>query len=262
MLSVTANAQLCISGGTRAMYTSYATMNDFRTSFNSYLSDRIDRELKPFTLGKGYELGLTYQLGVMYFNIVSYSQLFYSRTVKYKTGEMRHFDLRLNSYTSGLGFGYCNDDDVSFYIVGNLMTASAILKTYYEYNDGSIDMGPSHQLNGRYTCLISMKPTVSARYSMPLTENLSFYGNLEYVFAYNIRFDKGNLKFYMYDLNEEKMMANQMSELPCDYEKYYELGGTWSAYYSQGDNNYVEGDISGFMLTLGVKYNIPGTKVE
>ncbi|GAB4278645.1 MAG: hypothetical protein Kow0068_02340 [Marinilabiliales bacterium] len=236
-------------------------MNDFRKSFNTCLSDQIEKDFKPFSLGKGYELGLSYQLGVMYFNIMKYNQLFYSRTVKYNTGNKRHFNLKYNYYESGLGFGYHNKEGLSIIACGGIQSGNIVLTSYYEYSDGSKDIGASKILNGKYNCLVSMKPTAGIFVNIPFNDVISFYAEIDYVFDYNIRFKDGSLKFYMEDINKEKVMRGQLWEIPRDYVAFWNEGGTWLGYDSAYGNYYVEGDLSGLQINFGIKFSIPETSI-
>lgn len=253
--------QLSLVAGPKMLFTGYSTYNEFRNSFNSYNQDIIDKELKPFSIGKGYQIGLTYELGLMFFNICTYNKLLYSRSVLYNEGNKRHFDLKFNHFSTGLGFGYGKQEEMGFWLYCNLNSGSLILKTYYKYADGSKNFSPSKIVNGKYTCLVSMKPSIVARFIYPLMENLSLFADVEYYFPYNIRFKEGTLKFYLYDIDDDKIMNDGMSCLPTEYDTYMEMGGRWSDYYSEYGNKWVEGDISGLDISIGVKFDLPDSDV-
>lgn len=260
--ALSAKPQLSFYGGYNTLLSSYPTMNKFLDSYNTSQASTLSKSPGHFGMMNGYNAGIIWSMSVFYFDI-GFSQIFSGQKAEFNTGDSRHFKLKFNYENVGIGFGK-QTEKFGIWAVGNLIFGDIYMRTYYEYKDGSRDIGPSHQLNGNYVGIVAMKQSYGIKAQVPIAKNLNVLVYLGYLTGYNLCWKKDNLHFYLSDINYPKMTYDQMYEIPTDYVKYWELGGTSSAYhgYTSDKNSYVGCDLGGLNLSIGVKWDIPGTKIE
>ncbi len=258
---ITVKPQISIYSGYNSLFSNYTTFNTFIDSYNSYQQD-LSSGAGHSGFMSGYNWGVSYSAMVFYFDI-NYSQIFCSRTSAFQNGTSRQFDLKYNHINTGIGLGK-QAEKFGIWAVGYLDFGDIYLKTYYVYKDGSKDISMTHQLSGCYVGMVAMKFIYGVKASISLTEHLGlsiFAGRMA---KNNLSWKDSDTHIALQDLNSGKLLDGLMDEIPTDYAKYWELGGTTYAYrnYTTAKDSNVGCDLGGFNLSVGIKWDIPGTKIE
>ncbi|MDD5571025.1 MAG: hypothetical protein PHD97_07690 [Bacteroidales bacterium] len=253
--------QISIYGGYNSLFSNYTTFNTFVDSYNAYQTDMLSKCGHSGFMG-GYTAGVTYSAMVFLCDI-NYNQIFCTRTAKFQDGGSRRMDLKYNYIVTGIGIGK-QFEKIGIWAVGYLNFGDIYLNSYYEFQDGSKDIGSTRQLNGCYVGMVAMKFMYGIKTSIKVVKNLNLLIYAGYMAKNSLGWKDDYSHFTLQDLSYGKMLDGRMDEIPTDYKKYWELGGTTYAYRTYTDkwNSTVGCDLGGFNLSIGIKWDIPGTKTE
>ena len=215
----------------------YKSFNTFRKSYNSYYD--LNKEVAPPSFGYGWSCDLS--TTVKNSNIEFCFGDVYSHTYgELSSGNKRHFLLRMNFIDIGAGTGFTAENWKIFFM-GSLIFTKQVIKSYYEFKDGTIDLGLAHKLNGYYDAYTGIKTTLGIKGHCHISRWAGLNMRLQWICTNG---SIGELN----DKNPAKFSQNRMNSLPVDVETFFDNGGTGGGY----DGTYIEADMGGLMLSFGL----------
>lgn len=133
-------------GGPQAGAVKMPTFDEFATSFNTVNQADLSSELGSFGIARGFQVGGTYMLTKGIGFSLSYQQLRSNASARFTDGSSREFQLDVfTPINGGILFRVKRFD-----IQPRLGFCEAYMRTWTEYEDGTVSFGNERALNGTY----------------------------------------------------------------------------------------------------------------
>ncbi len=221
----------------------YPSFNNFADSYNMYNNSLIKNGIQPFPKANGYHADISFTYIFMTLDF-GYNRLWTSTTTNFNDNNLRRFDFFYRFVDFTIGFGYSINNFGAF-LMGGWCFGNTSLTTYYEYPDGSEDIGLSRQLNGVYEGSVTMQAIYGIKVTIPVTRNLNIFCRYE-------RMAKA-MDDDLTDMHPGRMLGENTSfiNIPQDYAGYWAAGG--QSYNYEGE--YVKNDFKGWRLLIGIRIN-------
>lgn len=220
-------------GGPQAGVVKMPTFDEFATSFNLVNQADLSSELGSFGIARGFQVGATYMLTKGIGFSLSYQQLRSNASASLKDGSAREFQLDVFTPING-GFLFRVK---RFDIQPRLGFCEAYMRTWTEYDDGTVSFGNERALNGTYRTF-GLFAGIDLAVRIKLSESMQLSAGAGWCGVSGSEFIEPNTARRVdtepaYPISiptdwERWLQLRDVNDLPSyDVDDYVELKGSW-----------------------------------
>jgi hypothetical protein len=223
------------------------SMNQFIDSYNAAYSSILIEPYEGLGMTSGWSIGMDAGVSGAYGSL-RFSNVSAKSEALYNAGGKRHFDL--NQFITTVGFGTgVYQEAFDFHIGVGMAVGKDVIRSYYEYADGTTSIGKDKLLNGIYEGL-HFSYLAEAELAVGLGGGFMVFTHFDYLFG-----SFAKIKFTLDEWHWDKSLDIYYvapQGLPLDYNAWLAQQGAFT--YPVED--YVKSDMNGLRFEIGLRYQL------